>query len=103
LWNESFFSAPPLKRDPVARTERSHVPSRRMMIPILFFPFFFEIPAIGFAFFWMLTQIIPGIATLMIMPLVRRPARSYRRYYADEGHYGFLPNGRRLGGEQRWV
>ena len=100
-----------------------------MMIPILFFPFFFEIPAIAFAFFWMLMQIIPGVATLIVptegggvawwahiggfvggwvlAPLVRRPARGYRRYYADEGLYGFLPNGRRngrrSGGGQTWV
>jgi len=96
-----------------------------VMIPILIFPFFFEIPAIIFSFFWLLTQIIPGIAALMmptngagiawwahiggfiagwmLAPLVGRPTRSYRRYYADEGRYGFLPNGRRSSGGQPWA
>jgi membrane associated rhomboid family serine protease len=34
------------------------------VIPILFFPLIFTIPAVAFAFFWLLTQIIPGIAAL---------------------------------------
>jgi len=96
-----------------------------MMVPVLIFPFFFEIPAVLFAFFWLLSQIIPGIAALMmpadgggiawwahiggfvvgwaLAPLVSRPARVYRRYYADEGRYGFLPNGRRTRRGQPWV
>lgn len=96
-----------------------------MMVPVLIFPFFFEIPAVLFAFFWLLSQIIPGIAALMmpadgggiawwahiggfvvgwaLAPLVSRPARVYRRYYADEGPYGFLPNGRRTRRGQPWV
>jgi membrane associated rhomboid family serine protease len=96
-----------------------------VMVPILFFPFFFEIPAIIFSFFWLLTQVIPVIVTLMmpadrggiawwahiggfmvgwvLAPLIGRSVRSYRRYYADEGRYGFLPNGRRLSGGQPWV
>lgn len=96
-----------------------------MMVPLLFFPFFFEIPAISFAFFWLFTQIIPGITSLvmptgsggiawwahiggfiagwLITPLIRRPVRSYRRFYADEGFYGFQPNGRRSAGGRSWV
>jgi len=88
-----------------------------MMIPILFFPFFFEVPAFAFATVWLLTQIVPGIASVfmpseaggiawwahiggfaagwLLMPVIKRRTRSYRRYYADEGLYGFLPDGRR--------
>jgi len=91
-----------------------------VMIPVLIFPFFFEIPAIAFSFFWLLTQIIPGIAALMmpnngagiawwahiggfiagwvLAPLVSSPAHTYRCYYADEGRYGFVPSGRRARG-----
>jgi membrane associated rhomboid family serine protease len=96
-----------------------------IMIPVLFIPLFFEIPATVFAFFWLLTQIVPGITSLMmptdgggiawwahiggfaagwvLMPLVMRPISDYRRHYADEGHYGFLPNGRRTSGGSPWV
>jgi len=85
----------------------------------------FEIPAILFALFWLLSQIIPGIAALMmpadgggiawwahiggfavgwvLAPLVSRPARGYRHYYSDEGRYGFLPNGSRSRRGQPWV
>lgn len=39
-----------------------------------------------------------------LAPLVRRSPRVYRRYFADEGDYGMLPNGRRFGrGDDRWV
>jgi len=96
-----------------------------MLMPVLFFPFFVEVPAIVFAFVWLLGQVIPGIAALMIptngtniawwahiggfaagwalMPLIRRSARAYRRYYADEGSYGFLPSGTRSRGGQPWA
>lgn len=96
-----------------------------MIVPIIFVPIFFEIPAIGFAFFWMMSQIIPGVVTLMmptegggiawwahiggfiagwiLVPLVRRPARSYRRYYGDEGFYGFFPNGSRMKRGSQWI
>lgn len=85
------------------------------LVPILFFPVFFEIYAIFYAFFWFITQIIPGLFSLlvpaseggiawwahiggfvagwMLAPTIRRPARSYRRFYDDEGCYGFFPNG----------
>ncbi len=95
-----------------------------MMVPILWFPFFFEIPAIVFASVWLMTQIIPGLVTLIlpvtgggvawwahiggfvagwvVTPVVRRSVRRYRRYYADEGFYGFLPDGRRSCGGEPW-
>ncbi|MDZ7317407.1 MAG: rhomboid family intramembrane serine protease [candidate division KSB1 bacterium] len=85
------------------------------LVPILFFPVFIEIYAIFYAFFWFITQIIPGLFSLlvpaseggiawwahiggfvagwMLAPTIRKPARSYRRFYDDEGCYGFFPNG----------
>lgn len=95
-----------------------------MMIPLGFIPFFFEVEAVFFAFFWFLTQILPGIFSLMVpeteggiawwahiggflagwilLPLIRRRPRHYRRYYADEGRYGFYPNGYRSRGGRPW-
>lgn len=88
-----------------------------VVIPILFFPFFFEVPALLFAGIWFLMQIVSGmiellhpsigggiawwahvggfIAGVLLTPLLARSARTYRKYYADEGIYGFMPNGRR--------
>jgi len=87
-----------------------------IMIPILFFPFFFEVPAILFAGFWFFSQLagalvelhVPSqtggiawwahtggfVAGLVLTPLLRRSDRAYRRYYADEGILGFNPSGR---------
>lgn len=95
-----------------------------LVVPVLFVPFFLEVPAILFAAFWFLTQVIPGLATLgaggeaggvawwahiggfvagwALGPALRRPRRRYRRFYADEGVYGFLPDGRRRGGIGPW-
>ncbi|HWP27083.1 MAG TPA: rhomboid family intramembrane serine protease [Xanthobacteraceae bacterium] len=88
-----------------------------VVVPILFFPFFFEIPALLFAGLWFLLQVVSGmiellqpavgggiawwahiggfVAGLLLTPLLTRPARAYRKYYLDEGIYGFTPNGRR--------
>jgi len=33
---------------------------------------------------------------------MRRPRRRYRPYYADEGVFGFSPDGRRSGGIGPW-
>ncbi len=96
-----------------------------MLVPILFFPFFFEIPAIIFAVFWFMTQIVPGITSLLmpaagggiawwahiggfvagwvLTPIVRRSVRHYRRFHRDEGFYGFLPDGRRRRGGRPWA
>jgi membrane associated rhomboid family serine protease len=87
-----------------------------IMIPILFFPFFFEVPAILFAAFWFVTQMMAGLAALympeetggiawwahaggfvaglVLTPLLRQSKQTYRRYYADEGILGFNPSGR---------
>lgn len=96
-----------------------------IMMPLLFFPIFFEVPAVLFAAVWLWAQIMPGLTGLLLpvagggiawwahiggfcagwvlAPLVLRPRRTYRRYYADEGRYGLLPNGRRHQGAVPWV
>ena len=95
-----------------------------VIVPILFIPFFFEIRAFVFAVIWLLMQLIPGLLALgdqasggiawwahiggfvagwFITPLLRRPSAAYRRYYRDEGVYGFLPDGRRHGGPDSWT
>ncbi len=88
-----------------------------LLVPVLFFPLFVEVHAIFFAFFWFMTQIIPGILTLkmpvtgggiawwahiggfiagwVLAPFIKRTARRYRRFFNDEGRYGFFPNGHR--------
>jgi membrane associated rhomboid family serine protease len=88
-----------------------------VLVPILFFPLFFEVPAILFAGFWFIVQLLQGTAGLLtpsfgdgiawwahiggfvagavLAPLLRRPNRSYRPYYPDEGILGFDPAGRR--------
>jgi membrane associated rhomboid family serine protease len=87
-----------------------------IVIPILFFPFFFEVPALLFAAFWFFTQVTAGIAELfmppqaggvawwahtggfvaglVLTPLLRQSNRAYRGYYQDEGVLGFNPSGR---------
>src|SRR6202023_2101319 len=90
-------------------------PSARIIVvvPILFFPFFFEVPAVVFAGLWFLLQVLQGAAELIgaptpggiawgahiggfvagfaLAPLLHRPERRYRLYYADEGVLGFSP------------
>jgi membrane associated rhomboid family serine protease len=87
-----------------------------IVIPILFFPFFFEVPAFLFAAFWFLTQVTAGVAELFMPPqtggiawwahtggfvagivltlLLRQSKQAYRTYYSDEGVLGFNPWGR---------
>jgi membrane associated rhomboid family serine protease len=87
-----------------------------IVIPILFFPFFFQIPAIVFAGFWFFTQITAGVAELFmpsqgggiawwahtggfvaglaLTPLLHQSKAPYRNYEADEGVLGFDPQGR---------
>ncbi len=38
------------------------------LIPIFFIPFFFEIPAVIFLFFWFMSQVISGTFTKLFMP-----------------------------------
>jgi membrane associated rhomboid family serine protease len=88
-----------------------------VMVPILFFPFFFEVPAWVFAGLWFLLQVVQGTADLMaptitggvawwahiggfvtgfaLTPLMRQKPRNYRPYYGDEGVLGFGAGGRR--------
>jgi membrane associated rhomboid family serine protease len=87
-----------------------------VMVPILFLPFFFELPAILFAALWFLMQVLQGtaallapsegggvawwahvggfLAGLLLTPALRRPAIRYRAFQADEGVLGFSPTGR---------
>jgi membrane associated rhomboid family serine protease len=87
-----------------------------IVIPILFFPFFFEVPAILFAAFWFFTQVTAGIAELYmpsqgggiawwahtggfvaglaLTPVLHQSRQRYRNYQADEGVLGFDPQGR---------
>jgi len=93
-----------------------------LLVPVLFFPFFFEIPAIVFATFWLTMQIVPGLATLLLPTAgggiawwahiggfvvgwavarwIRRPGQGYRQYYADEARDGFFANRRRSAGRR---
>ena len=86
-----------------------------VLVPILFIPLFFEVPAVIFAGLWFVLQILEGTADLfmpstgggiawwahiggfaigfIIGPLLRKPTRRYRNYYGDEGIYGFDPRG----------
>jgi membrane associated rhomboid family serine protease len=88
-----------------------------VVVPILFIPLFFEVPAIVFIGFWFLTQVLQGtvelfapssgggvawwahiggfVAGLGLGPVLSQVERDYRRYYADEGILGFDPMGRR--------
>jgi len=88
-----------------------------VVIPILFFPFFFEVPAFVFTVLWFLMQMIQGtgellmpsagggiawwahvggfVAGLVLAPVIRQSTRRYRPYYPDEGILGFDPSGRR--------
>ncbi len=96
----------------------SMFPRARMVvvIPVLFFPFFFEVPAILFAGLWFLTQVLRGtaevfvptgaggvawwahiggfLAGLVLTPALCRPRQRYRPHFADEGILGFGPTGR---------
>ncbi len=76
------------------------------MFPILFYPLFFELPAVTYLMFWLLTQIYVGTlalagpgevggvawwahvggfsAGLVLHPLFVRPRRAIRRLQPDE-------------------
>ena len=86
-----------------------------VLVPIIFIPLFFEVPAFVFAGIWFLIQVLQGTAELLMpssegvawwahiggfiagfvlgAPL-RLPERRYRSYQADEGVLGFDPWGR---------
>jgi len=87
-----------------------------IVIPILFFPFFFQVPAIVFAGFWFVSQVLAGtvelfapsggggiawwahiggfVAGIALTPVMHRSKQRYRAYYADEGILGFDTKGR---------
>src|SRR5882757_594605 len=86
-----------------------------VLVPILFLPLFFEVPAFFFAGLWFLIQLLQGtaefltpesgggvawwahiggfVAGLTLGPLLQRSAQHYRPYYADEGVLGFNTQG----------
>ena len=88
-----------------------------VLVPIVFIPLFFEVPALVFVGIWFVLQILQGAAELLMLssgggvawwahiggfvaglalsPLLRRSERTYRAYYPDEGVLGFNPSGRR--------
>ena len=87
-----------------------------VVVPIVFIPLFFEVPAFVFIGLWFLLQLFQGtvelllpsssggvawwahvggfVAGLVLIPFFQRAARSYRAYYPDEGVLGFDPSGR---------
>ena len=88
-----------------------------ILVPILFLPLFFEVPAIVFIGLWFLAQLLQGVTELFGSSvgggvavwahvggflaglgfgiLLTRPKPGYRPYYADEGILGFNPQGYR--------
>ncbi|MDW8478663.1 MAG: rhomboid family intramembrane serine protease [Xanthomonadales bacterium] len=93
-----------------------YFPAARLVlfVPILFLPWFFEVPAIVFALFWLVTQIVPGLFALgagmsggiawwahiggfaagwLLAPWLRERRR--RCFYGDECRFGLSPHGRR--------
>jgi membrane associated rhomboid family serine protease len=78
------------------------------LIPIFFFPFFVEIPAVVFLGIWFVSQLFSGtlsllntqyaayesvafwahvggfVAGMVLLPLFKKSRTQYRRYYADE-------------------
>ena len=87
-----------------------------VLVPILFIPLFFELPAMLFIGFWFVIQVLQGITDLLVpssaggvawwahiggfivglilIPFIQRPQQKYRAYYADEGILGFDMQGR---------
>jgi membrane associated rhomboid family serine protease len=88
-----------------------------VVIPILFLPLFFEVPAIVFAGLWFVMQVLQGtiellmpsagggvawwahvggfVAGVILASPLHRSDNRYRPYYADEGILGFNPQGLR--------
>jgi membrane associated rhomboid family serine protease len=85
-----------------------------VLVPVLFLPLFFTLPAIVFTGLWFVAQLLSGtaqlfvghesggiawwahvggfVAGMLLSPIMRRSARSYRRYQGDEIVLGFRPN-----------
>jgi len=87
-----------------------------LLVPVLFIPFFFSLPAFAYVAIWFALQVFQGLldATapeaggvawwahiggflvgILLAPAIHRPRRTYRPYYADEGVLGFGPRGQR--------
>ena len=88
-----------------------------ILVPIVFVPLFFEVPAMAFIGLWFLIQVFHGIADLftspvaggvaswahvggfiaglVLIPFIQRKKQGYRAYYSDEGILGFNTQGRR--------
>ena len=88
-----------------------------VMIPVFFYPFFFEVYAAFFAMFWFATQLINGIGSLasgqamggvawwahiggfalgwLVAAVWGREGRRHRPAQPDEGAFGCCPDGRR--------
>ena len=83
-----------------------------LLVPILFLPLFFALPAALYVAIWFILQVVQGtlatlqpqaggvawwahiggfVAGLVIVPLLHRPRRDYRPHYRDEGILGFRP------------
>ncbi|HHN72878.1 MAG TPA: rhomboid family intramembrane serine protease [Thermopetrobacter sp.] len=91
-----------------------------VLVPIFFYPLFFELPAVVFATFWFVTQLLQGVASLTGRPDAGGVAwwahvggfvvgwlaasiwgpdgRHPRPLQADEGAFGCCPDGRRRRG-----
>ncbi len=79
------------------------------LVPVFFLPYFVEIPAVVFFFFWFLSQLYGGMFSLLLpqgvggiawwahvggfvfgivlVPFFRKRRRAYRPYYLDEVYY----------------
>ncbi len=87
-----------------------------VVVPIVFIPLFFQVPAFLFAGFWFLMQVLQGTAELLapttgggvawwahiggfvlgfvFAPILQQPRRRQRVFYPDEGVLGFDTSGR---------
>ena len=87
-----------------------------VLVPIIFIPLFFPLPAVVFIAIWFITQLLQGVgsalmpdaggvawwahvggfvAGLVLARVFCCSAGTYRPHYRDEGVMGFLPNGER--------